>query len=332
MPTEEPPKQKSGIAHTLDRIIAIIARVRRLRVTRVWLRYSELHGPALADGITYRALFSVFAAVLLGFSITGLWLAGNPKAFAALISAVDAVIPGLVGRGGIVDPESIRAPTGLSIAGIVSFAGLVGAALGAIGSLRIALRTLAGSLADDVLWVWVILRNLGLAAGIGIAFALTAAATVATGLGVDAITSFLGVQHSDATVWIERILAILTVYVLDLVMVAGLFTVLSGVRAPAKTLWGGAALGAVGLLALQQLSSLFVGGAKANPLLASFAALIALLLWLNLSAQVLLLAGTWIIVGVEDQQDRALRPQRPVREPGTTSRGSSRAAAAPGPP
>jgi membrane protein len=36
----------------------------------------------LADSVTYRALFSVFAGVLLGFSIAALWLAGNPVAWA----------------------------------------------------------------------------------------------------------------------------------------------------------------------------------------------------------------------------------------------------------
>ena len=55
---------------------------------------------------------------------------------------------------------------------------------------------------------------------------------------------------------------------------------------------------------LQQLSSLFVGGAAANPLLASFASLIALLLWFNLSAQVILIAGAYIITSVDEEQDR----------------------------
>jgi membrane protein len=45
-------------------------------------------------------------------------------------------------------------------------------------------------------------------------------------------------------------------------------------------------------------------GAGSNPLLASFAALIALLLWLNLSAQVILLASTWIIVAERERVDR----------------------------
>ena len=293
--------QKPWLPRTID---AVLARVLRWRVARAWLLYSEKHGPALADGITYRALFSLFAAVLLGFSAAGLWLAGNPGALTALVRTVDAAVPGLVGSGGLIDPEKITAPTGLSIAGIVSLAGLVGAALGAIGSLRIALRTLAGALADDVQWYWVIGRNLALAAGIGIGFALSAAATVVGSVGLDQIADLLGLRHSPATAWTERILSLLIVFALDTALIAGLFSVLSGVRAGARTLWAGSALGGLGLLVLQQLSTLFVGGASSNPLLASFAALIALLLWLNLSAQVVLLTSAWIITGVEDGEDR----------------------------
>jgi len=55
---------------------------------------------------------------------------------------------------------------------------------------------------------------------------------------------------------------------------------------------------------LQELSSLFVGGATANPLLASFASLLALLIWLNLSAQVILIACAYIVTGAEEEHDR----------------------------
>jgi membrane protein len=82
------------------------------------------------------------------------------------------------------------------------------------------------------------------------------------------------------------------------------FLVLSGVRPAARSLWTGALLGGVGLLVLQELSSLFVGGATNNPLLASFASLLALLIWLNLSAQVILIACAYIVTGEEEVHDR----------------------------
>ncbi|WP_417562847.1 hypothetical protein [Microbacterium sp.] len=68
-----------------------------LKPVRTFLHYSEHRGPQLADRITYRALFSVFAAVLLGFTIAAAWLGANDRAREALIAKVDAAIPGARG-------------------------------------------------------------------------------------------------------------------------------------------------------------------------------------------------------------------------------------------
>lgn len=276
-----------------------------LKPVRAFLLYSERRGPMLADSVTYRTLFSVFAGVLLGFSLAGLWLAGDPAAMQALISAVDAAIPGLVGEDGLVDPADIAVPAGLTVAGVVALIGLVGAAIGAIGSLRTALRVIADRLHDDVLWIWVLLRNLALAIGIGGALAVSAVVTTLAAAGASIVNGWLGLGPDDAVAQVGgRILSIVIVFVLDAVAIAVLFRALSGVRASARSLWSGALLGAVGLTVLQQLSGLFVGGAASNPLLASFAALIALLLWLNLSSQVILIAGAYIVTGAAEETDR----------------------------
>ncbi|PIJ29388.1 hypothetical protein BMH30_10830, partial [Leucobacter sp. OLES1] len=63
-------------------------------------------------------------------------------------------------------------------------------------------------------------------------------------------------------------------------------------------------LGALALTILQELSGLFVRGAAANPLLATFAALIALLLWVNLSVQAILIASSYIITATAETHDR----------------------------
>lgn len=275
-----------------------------LKPVRVWLHYAERRGPMLSDSVTYRALFSVFAGVLLGFSFAALWLSDNPEAWRSLVSAVDAAIPGLVGEDGLVDVSDIEAPAGLTVTGIIALIGLLAAAIGAIGSLRVALRTLADKVHDDVFFVWVLLRNLLLAIAIGGGFVLSAGATFIGTSFVGGVLDWLGLSQSWFAELATRTVSILVVFVLDMALVAVAFRTLSGVRPRAGSLWTGAFLGAVGLIVLQQLSSLFVRGAGANPLLASFAALIALLIWLNLSAQVILLAGTWIIVGERERVDR----------------------------
>jgi membrane protein len=272
---------------------------------RALLLYTERQGPMLADSVTYRTLFSLFAAVLLGFSLAALWLAGNPQAWQALVDAVDAAVPGLVGPDGLIDLDAVDAPAGLSFAGAVATIGLVAAAIGAIGSLRTAIRRLADDIHDDAFWVWVLLRNLLLAIGLGLALGASAVATVLGTAGISLVGSWLGLREDDLLLQIAaRATTIVVVFLLDAAVIAVAFRVLSGIKPSRHSLVSGALIGAVGLTVLQQLSGLFVGGASNNPLLASFASLIALLLWLNLSAQVILIASAYIITGVEEERDR----------------------------
>jgi membrane protein len=290
---------------------AFVARAIRwmltLKIVRALLLYSERRGPQLADSITYRTLFSVFAGVLLGFSFAALWLSGNPDAYQALVGAVNQAIPGLIGTDGegLIDADAIQAPAGLSITGAIATIGLVGAAIGAIGSLRLAIRSIADRTTDDLMFLWVLLRNLGLAIGIGAGLVASAAATILGTAGVGIVTEWLGrPDEGPLEVLLTRVVTIVAVFALDALVIAAAFFLLSGVKPSGRALWSGALLGAVGLTVLQQLSGLFVGGASSNPLLASFASLIALLLWINLSAQVILIASAYIVTGVEEDRDR----------------------------
>lgn len=284
------------------RIGRVIAWALQRKLVRAVLLYIENRGPALADGITYRALFSVFAAVLLGFSVAGLWLAGNPAAMQALIDAVDAAVPGLLD---VVDLSEIAAPAGLTIAGIVSVVGLVLAGLGAIGSLRVAFQVLAGVRRDEASWLRSIATNVLLAVALGGMLIASAAVTFVAAASIGTVSAALGLPGESPVVdGAVRGVTVLVVFALDTAVVALAFALLAPVRAGARSLWAGAALGGVGLTVLQQLSGLFVGGAATNPLLAAFSALIALLLWFNLSSQVVLLAAAYILTGVEESEDR----------------------------
>ncbi|MBO1900901.1 YihY/virulence factor BrkB family protein [Leucobacter weissii] len=293
------PGQPGGIAGLVRSVVAFAL---RRRLVRAYLLYSEHRGPGLADSITYRALFSVFAALLLGFSLAALWLGGNPEAMRTLTETLDRVIPGLTE---IVDPSRIDAPASFTVVGAISLIGLLGAAISAIASLRIAIRVLADELHDDGFFLWVLLRNLLVAIGFGGLLAVAAVLSVLGSQGLGTVASWTGASLSGGVLEVlTRIVGVLIVFAVDTIALAMVFRLLSGVSAPARALWGGAALGGVGLTVLQELSGLFVRGAASNPLLASFAALIALLLWFNLSAQVILLASSYTIVATAESHDR----------------------------
>jgi membrane protein len=297
-PEETSPK-KPGIVPRL------IAWVLTLKIVRSVLLYVERRGPMLADSITYRTLFSVFAGVLLGFSIASIWLSDNPTAWQSLIDSVNSVVPGLVGPDGVIKVEGIEAPPGVSIAGIISLVALVAASIGAIASLRLAIRSIADFAQQDGFFLWVMLRNLLLAVGMGAGLVASAAITFLGSTGLTIVGGWLGLSPDSPVLQFgTRALSLLVVFALDATIIAVVFLMLSGIKPSARSLWTGALLGAVGLIVLQQLSSLFVGGASSNPLLATFASLIALLLWFNFSAQVILIASAYIVTGVEEERDR----------------------------
>lgn len=288
-----------------DLIRRVTAWALSLRIVRAFLVYSGARGPALADSVTYRTLFSLFAAVLIGFSFAAIWLSGNPDALAALERSVNNVVPGLVGPDNLLDVSRLDAPREFTVAGVIGALGLLGAAIGAIGTLRTALRQIAGVTTDDTLPVLVILRNLAVAVGIGVALVGAAVVTFLATAGLTFVRELLGIPADS---WVSAVLTWListaVVLLLDTAAVAVAFAALSGVKTRRSTLIRGALLGGVGLVVLQQLSGLFVGGAGNNPLLTTFASLIALLLWLNLSSQVILLSGAWITVATEEDHDR----------------------------
>ncbi|GAA1987358.1 YihY/virulence factor BrkB family protein [Microbacterium pumilum] len=288
-----------------DFIARITAWALTLKPVRAFLLYLENRGPMLADSISYRTLFSVFAGVFLGFSVASLWLSGNPDVWDALIELVDAAIPGLLGENGLIDPATISAPAGLTLASVIALVALVGSAIGAIGSLRTGFRQLARHVHDDVFWIWVIVRNVLIAIGIGALFFASAVATFYGTAGIGAFTEWLGRGPNDPlTVIAASALSIFVVFVLDALCIGLLFRLLSGLKPSVRSLWSGALLGAVALTVLQQLSFLFVGAVASNPIYTSVASLVAVLVWLNLSAQVILISGAYIITGVAEERDR----------------------------
>ena len=271
-------------------------------LVRALLRYASRKGAMLADSITYRALFSVFAAILLFFSATTVWLSGSPEAMRAVSAALDSFLPGLTD---IVDPDDARVPVGFTIVGIFSLVGLVGAALSSIGSMRNAFRMLGDERTDGTFFLMALLRNLLAGLAFGGLLLVAALASLLTSSGIALLSDWTGLDERSIVFEVSvRIIGIFLTLFINTLAILVAFRLLSGIRPPARALWTGSLAGGVGLLALQEFSGLFVRGAASNPLLASFAALIALLLWINLSAQVILIAASLILTLTAEARDR----------------------------
>ncbi|MEP6481347.1 MAG: YihY/virulence factor BrkB family protein [Rhodoglobus sp.] len=288
-----------------QRIARLRSRIMALKPVRVFLQYNAKGGPLLAAGLSYQAIFAVFAAIWVGFSIAGFAIRSNPELEKAFLTLLSTAVPGLIGtagRDGVVDADSLLAAGILTWTGAVAAVGLLFTALGWLASGRDAVRLLFSLPTSPTNFLLLKLKDLGLAAAFGIAMLLSAALSVASTAALGGIFGLLGIdQNSELRTVGVRLAGLLVVFLLDVGVLFVFYRVVSGIRIPFRELGQGVLLAAIGLGVLQALGSSLLGGATRNPLLASFAAIVGLLIWFNLISQVTLIGATWIAVSADDQ-------------------------------
>ncbi|TFD51183.1 YihY/virulence factor BrkB family protein [Cryobacterium sp. Hh7] len=279
----------------------LVARILTWRPVRVVTHFNNVGGSILAAGMSYQAIFAIFAAVWVGFSIAGLFLTANQGLLNALYAIINQSIPGLIGTDGIIDPELLATAGILTWTGAIALVGLLLTALGWLSATAQAVRTVFDMPQQTTFFLLVKLRELGLGLVFGLALVLSAIVSLAS-------TALLGLlfgifQIPQDSFFYEasaRAIGLAVVLVIDTLTLAALFRVLSRVRIPVRRLFAGALLGGLALGLLKILGGALLGGASRNPLLATFAVIIGLLIWFNLVSTVTLIAASWIAVGMDD--------------------------------
>jgi len=117
---------------------SLLAWWKQTRPARTLQRGSETNANLLAGGITYTALFSLFAALALMWTGFSWLLRSYPGVQDTVLRAIDEALPGLIdlGEGGVLRPDQLILPN------VVSWAGLV-----AVRSLNYAEQPLFGGFA-----------------------------------------------------------------------------------------------------------------------------------------------------------------------------------------
>jgi len=285
-------------------IAAIVARVMRLKPVRVFQHYATSGGPLMASGLANQGLFATFAGLWVGFSVIGLVIAGDPGLRASLIQTISDALPGLISRGGTdgaIDPDLLLEANILNLTGALALAGLLFTAIGFLASARDAVRRIFDVAPSTTNFLLLKLKDLGLAIGFGAALVVsTVVSTVSTSAlsWVLAVTG-IGAESTVGTIG-GRLVGLLVALAIDTAVLTALYRVLAGIPIPRRRLLGGALIGGVALGILKLLGGLLLGGASNNPLIASFAIIAGLLIFLNLVCQVILISAAWISVGMDD--------------------------------
>lgn len=284
----------------------LIKRVMGWRLVRVIMHYLESRGILLAGGLSYQAIFAVFAAIWVSFSVAGLFITANPDIQQAFFRLLSTSAPGLIDSGdgeGIIKPETLLRSKVLGWTGAIALVGLLATALGWLASARDAVREIFGLPAAKLNFALQKLKDIGLGIGFGATLLLSAALLVFSTQALDTVREFVGLAEDSLLSSIAaRVVGLALMFALDTAVLATLFRGLSGLKIPLRRLAVGSLIGAAGLGALKVLGTALLGGATRNPLLASFAVIIGLLIWFNLICQVMLISASWIAVGMSDHR------------------------------
>ncbi|MDP9862900.1 MULTISPECIES: YihY/virulence factor BrkB family protein [Streptosporangium] len=251
-------------------------------------RYQIQSGDRLAGAVTYYAFLSFFPIIALAFAVFGYFLSVRPDAIRTLQRAIDQYLPGLADQLPIQQIADSRAS-----AGIIGLLGLLYAGLGAVDALRDALREVSMTAEAPLNFFLAKLRDLAALVLVGVTmiasvlvggFATQASGTVAGWLGLS--RSVIG----SNSIWLVG----LVVSVLaDTVLFVIILRWMGRSRQPLQVVLRGALLGALGFGVLKQLAALILARTLNNPIYGVFAVMVGLLVWINLSARVILYAAAW---------------------------------------
>lgn len=313
----------------IERAAALTRRTMRAFPIRVWRRFLQQGGFLLSAGMSYQGLFAVFGLLYIAFASAGLWLGGSERAIALLTAVANSYIPGIISDHGLVHPEdvqSLAADAGgvLSITGVVAAAVVAWTAVTAITFTRRAVRGMFRLPYDDRSIVLLKLRD-GLAGGLfGLALLVGSVLGFAGVWALRQVLDLFG-WHLGALAWdlLTRAASVVVMFVIGSAAIALLVRFLTGTALAWRTILPGALLGGAAVTVLQLGAGLLLTHTPGNPLLATFAVVVAMLLWCRWVSIVILVAAAWIALTAEDRgeplQDAAERAPAP---PGRRVRGA----------
>lgn len=292
----------------ISRATAITRKTLATFPVRVWRHFLQNNGFLLAAGVSYQALFAFFAAIYVAFSVVGLWLGGSSEAIERLIDLINSYIPGLIAEeGGLATPAQLTqiatsSSSVLAITGTIALLTAIWTAIGFVTFVRRGVRDIFGLPYDRRSYVMLKARDLVAAVIFSAALVLGSVLTSIGTWSLEAIFAMLGWStQSPIFNGSVRIASIVVSFVINAAALAALFRFLTGTSLHWRTIWSGSLVGGAGITILQLGAGLLLSYTPTNPLLATFAIFIGLMLWFRLSGIVMLASAAWIAVAAKDE-------------------------------
>ena len=260
---------------------------------RAYNRYKIQRGSRLAAAMSYAAFLSLFPLLAVAIAITSAVL--GDSGVQRLRTDFQNNLPGLADRFSLDSMVSQAATVGL-----ISGALLIWAGLSWVNTARGSLRAIWNVPDNPGKAVTRKLADLASLVGLGLTAAVSLAATAATVSLATRILHWLGIADS----WPARDLLGLIGVLVGLAASTALFAyLLSGIPrlvVPRRILAQAALAGAIVLEITKSLVAGYLSGVAGKSLYGAFGVPVAILVWLDITFQMLLLLSAWTATRTED--------------------------------
>ncbi|MFE7753762.1 YihY/virulence factor BrkB family protein [Streptomyces sp. NPDC057429] len=274
----------------LKRLPVIGPLVARLMETHAWRSYETLervHWTRLAAAITFLSFLALFPLIAVGAAIGAALL--STERLDTIEDKLAEQVPGISDELGIDNLVAHAGTVGLVAGVLLLFTGI-----GWVGSMRECLRAVWEK--DDTGEGNPVVRKLkdaGLLLGLGGAALVTLAASTAGSTAIGWTADLLGIPGGGAGGVLLQVAALAVAVFADFLLLIYLLTLLPGVEPPRRRLIVAGLVGAVGFELLKLLLGSYMKGVASKSMYGAFGVPVALLLWINFSAKLLLLCAAW---------------------------------------
>ncbi|MEY4039794.1 MAG: hypothetical protein RLZZ52_662, partial [Actinomycetota bacterium] len=263
-----------------------MAWAQNIRPALVYRQFTLVGGNLLSAGMSFQALFAIFAAVWVGFSLFGIYLNDHPDVRDAVISYINVQIPGFIQTGGPIDPEILDRATSLGWTGGIAIVVVLYTVINWFNYARTAVRRVFDLPPSNLNFIALKLYDLLLALGYGVIILLSATASVIAAELLKYLVLAWGFEDESGVITgTFQVFSIILILALDTALLATFIRILSGVPIPWRHLWRGSILGGLAFGALKLAGVWLLGHPEQNPLIASFALFVGLLVWFNLASR-----------------------------------------------
>lgn len=273
--------------------------VQQLMRTHAWRSYETLdrvHWTRLAAAITFLSFLAVFPLITVAAAIVAAAL--DQQALDKLDDKIAEQVPGISDQ---LDIQALVANAGT--VGVVAGALLLLMGVGWVGSMRECLRAVwERDDEDEGNPVVRKVKDVGVLAGLGCTGLASFAASALGSMTVGRTADLLGLDEGGVGGVLVKAAAVAVGVLANFLILLYVLTLLPGVQPPRRRLVVAALIGAVGFELLKLLLGGYISGVASRSMYGAFGVPIALLLWINFTAKLLLFCAAWTATQSKEEE------------------------------